>query len=112
VSDKCDVYSFDVVLLEVVIGNHPKELLDGGLSSVEQPTLVKEIKGQCPTTPKTMEEKSLVVPMKLAFSCLQSSRIARPTMQEAYQTVTKRLSSSSFCVTFSINKLQQVRNAY
>jgi hypothetical protein len=27
-----------------------------------------------------MEEKSLVVPMKLAFSCLQSSRIARPTM--------------------------------
>uniref|UniRef100_A0A8I6WZK1 non-specific serine/threonine protein kinase n=1 Tax=Hordeum vulgare subsp. vulgare TaxID=112509 RepID=A0A8I6WZK1_HORVV len=86
VTEKCDVYSFGVVALELVMGKHPRDLLNG-MSSVEQAMLVKDILDQRPTPPTTTENKSLALLIKLAFSCLESSPLARPTMQEAYQTL-------------------------
>ena len=86
-TEKCDVYSFGVVVLEVVMGKHPKDLLDGSLSSVEQSMLVKDILDQRPRTPTATEENSLALLVNLAFSCLESSPQARPTMREAYQTL-------------------------
>ncbi|KAE8779671.1 putative LRR receptor-like serine/threonine-protein kinase [Hordeum vulgare] len=86
VTEKCDVYSFGVVVLQLVMGKHPRDLLNG-MSSVEQAMLVKDILDQRPTTPTTTENKRLALLIKLAFSCLESSPQARPTMQEAYQTL-------------------------
>nr|XP_040254392.1 MDIS1-interacting receptor like kinase 2-like [Aegilops tauschii subsp. strangulata] len=111
VTEKCDVYSFGVVVLELVMGKHPRDLLDGTLSSGEQAMLVKDILDQRPTTPTTKEENSLVLLIKLAFSCLESSPQARPTMREAYQTLIQQPSSSSCPVPFSTLTLQQVRDA-
>nr|XP_040249059.1 probable leucine-rich repeat receptor-like protein kinase At1g35710 [Aegilops tauschii subsp. strangulata] len=87
VTEKCDVYSFGVVVLELVMGKHPRDLLDGSLSSGEQAMLVKDILDNRPTTPTATEENSLALLIKLAFSCLESSPQARPTMREAYQTL-------------------------
>ncbi|XP_048560817.1 MDIS1-interacting receptor like kinase 2-like isoform X2 [Triticum urartu] len=86
VTEKCDVYSFGVVVLELVMGKHPMNLLDG-ISSGEQDVLVKDILDQRPTTPTRTEEDSLALLVSLAFSCLESSPQARPTMREAYQAL-------------------------
>jgi serine/threonine protein kinase len=107
VTEKCDVYSFGVVVLELVMGKHPRDLLDGTLLSREQATLVKDILDQRPTTPTTIEENSLALLIKLAFSCSESSPQARPTMLEAYQTLIQRASSSSCPVPFNALTLQQ-----
>ncbi|VAH12090.1 unnamed protein product [Triticum turgidum subsp. durum] len=111
VTEKCDVYSFGMVVLELVMGKHPRDLLDGSLSSGEQVMLVKDILDQRPTTPTTTEENSLALLIKLAISCLESSPQARPTMREAYQTLTQRPSSSSCPVPFSALTLQQGSDA-
>ncbi|VAH12025.1 unnamed protein product [Triticum turgidum subsp. durum] len=110
VTEKCDVYSFGVVLLELVMGKHPRDLLDGSLSSGEQAMLVKDILDQRPRTPPTTEENHLALLIKLAFSCLESSPQARPTMQEAYQTLIQQPSPSSCPVPFSALTLQQARD--
>ncbi|KAF6987012.1 hypothetical protein CFC21_004686 [Triticum aestivum] len=110
VTEKCDVYSFGVVVLELLMGKHPMDLLDGSLSSGEQHILVKDILDQRPTTPTT-EQNSLLLLIKLAFSCLESSPQARPTMREAYQTLIQQPSSSSCPVPFSALTLQQGSDA-
>jgi serine/threonine protein kinase len=109
VTEKCDVYSFGVVVLELVMEKHPRDLVDGSLLRGEQSMLVKDILDQRPTTPTTTEENSLVMLIKLAFSCLESSPQARPTMRETYQTLVQRPSSSSCPVPFSALAIQQVR---
>ncbi|XP_073367267.1 MDIS1-interacting receptor like kinase 2-like isoform X2 [Aegilops tauschii subsp. strangulata] len=111
VTEKCDVYSFGVVVLELVMGKHPRDLLDGSLSSGEQAMLVKDILDQRPTTPPTTKENQLALLIKLAFSCLESSPIARPTMREAHQTLIQQPSSSSCPVPFSELTLQEIRDA-
>ncbi|XBJ22187.1 hypothetical protein VPH35_000617 [Triticum aestivum] len=87
VTEKCDVYSFGVVVLELVMGKHPRDKLGSSLLSGKQAMLVKDILDQRPTTPTTTEENNLSLLIKLAFSCLESSPQARPTMQEAHQTL-------------------------
>uniref|UniRef100_A0A8R7NWC9 non-specific serine/threonine protein kinase n=1 Tax=Triticum urartu TaxID=4572 RepID=A0A8R7NWC9_TRIUA len=87
VTEKCDVYSFGVVVLELVMGKHPRDKLGSSLPSGKQAMLVKDILDQRPTTPTTTEENNLSLLIKLAFSCLESSPQARPTMQEAHQTL-------------------------
>jgi hypothetical protein len=69
----CDVYSFEVVVLELVMGKHPRNLLDGSLSNGKQSMMVKDILDQRPTTPITTEENSLALLIKLASSYLESS---------------------------------------
>ncbi|XP_037473929.1 MDIS1-interacting receptor like kinase 2-like [Triticum dicoccoides] len=110
-TEKCDVYSFGVVVLELVMGKHPRNLLDGSLSNGGQSMMVKDILDQRPTTPITTEENNLALLIKLALSCLESSPQARPTMQEAYQTLIQRPSSSSCSVPFSALILQQGMHA-
>ncbi|KAF6981635.1 hypothetical protein CFC21_000092 [Triticum aestivum] len=83
VTEKCDGYSFGVVVLELVMGKHPGDLLGDSLPRGEQALLVNDILDQRLTTPITTEENSLDLLIKLAFSCLESSPQARPTMREA-----------------------------
>ncbi|XP_037479479.1 probable leucine-rich repeat receptor-like protein kinase At1g35710 [Triticum dicoccoides] len=106
VTEKCDVYSFGLVVLELVMGKHPRDLLDGSLASGEEAMLVKDILDQRPTTPTTTEEKSLALLVNLAFSCLESSPQARPTMRKAYQMLIQQPCSSPSPVPFSALTLQ------
>ncbi|XP_062200449.1 MDIS1-interacting receptor like kinase 2-like isoform X2 [Phragmites australis] len=95
VTEKCDVYSFGVVVLEVMMGKHPRDLLDHHASSREHYMELKKILDQRPAVPTTTEAKDVVLLMKVAFSCLQASPQARPTMQEAYQALIHQQSSCS-----------------
>ncbi|XP_042497234.1 MDIS1-interacting receptor like kinase 2-like isoform X1 [Macadamia integrifolia] len=95
VTQKCDVYSFGVLTLEVLMGRHPSELIStllssySALPSTEQMILLRDLldKRLSPTTMDMVEELSSV--MKLAISCLATNPQSRPDMHY----VSEKLSS-------------------
>lgn len=88
VSEKCDIYSFGVVLLELVTGRSPVQPLDNGGDLVTW--VRRSIHGVVPSeiydkrldlnTKRTAEEMSLV--LKIGLFCTSTSPVNRPTMRE------------------------------
>ncbi|KAJ8759834.1 hypothetical protein K2173_009935 [Erythroxylum novogranatense] len=87
VNEKCDVYSFGVLMLEIIMGKHPSDLLTSFSSSRTSfppsvgDKLVKELLDDRPSTP--VDEVALIIVSiaKLAISCLHPSSNSRPTMR-------------------------------
>lgn len=89
VTEKCDIYSFGVVLLELVTGRSPVQPLEQGGDLV---TWVRRaIQAAVPTPElfdkrlnlseqRTIEEISLI--LKIALFCTSTSPLNRPTMKE------------------------------
>ncbi|RZC86240.1 hypothetical protein C5167_007425 [Papaver somniferum] len=91
VTEKCDVYSFGVIILEVLMGRHPFEIItllsriflsSSSLSKEEQNTRLGDILDQRIRAPTDIVEKQIVHIMKVGFSCLRGDPCTRPTMQE------------------------------
>lgn len=84
VTEKCDVYSFGVLALEILMGKHPGELI----SSV-QSKAVKNLEYMDVLDPRLVpvitnnESISDILPliMKVAISCLGVNPESRPTMR-------------------------------
>nr|XP_048326389.1 MDIS1-interacting receptor like kinase 2-like [Ziziphus jujuba var. spinosa] len=91
VTEKCDVYGFGVLALEVIMGKHPGELIRslqssaGDESSIEDEDLLMDPRLSPPETQSLCDKLSSIV--KLAISCLAASPQSRPTMR----TVSKLL---------------------
>ncbi|KAH7690933.1 Non-specific serine/threonine protein kinase protein [Dioscorea alata] len=87
VTEKCDVYSFGIVALEVIHGAHPGDFL----SNLSLSMLVKDmLDSRLPlhnTDQVTTNQLLLVI--LIAMQCIDTVPQARPTMQE----VSQRLSS-------------------
>lgn len=81
VTTKCDVYSFGVLLLEIVMGRYPSELQSHTSLQGQHHKLAMETfdKHQSSTTLVEREEVSLLV--QVALACLQPSPKSRPEMQ-------------------------------
>ena len=89
VTEKCDIYSFGVVLLELITGKSPVQPLEQGGDLV---TWVRRaIKNAVPTcdildkridqsAQATVEEMTLF--LKIALFCTSTSPVNRPTMKE------------------------------
>lgn len=89
VTEKCDIYSFGVVLLELVTGRHPVQPIDQGGDLV---TWVKRsINGMIPVSDlydkrldlsckTTTDEMSLF--LRIALFCTSPSPLNRPSMRE------------------------------
>ncbi|KAL5810876.1 hypothetical protein ACOSQ3_027616 [Xanthoceras sorbifolium] len=86
VTEKCDVYSFGVLVLEILMGKHPGELISHlnllrdqsiDLKTVLDPRLSPDI------TPKLTYELSLM--LKIALPCLHSNPQSRPPMKAVSQ---------------------------
>ena len=96
VNEKCDiVYSFGVLRLEVIMGNHPGDLISFLLSSSSSATTstthdiqLKDILDQHLKSPRNQVAFKVVLIAKLALACLATNPKSRPTMQE----VSKKLS--------------------
>ncbi|XP_039117835.1 MDIS1-interacting receptor like kinase 2-like [Dioscorea cayenensis subsp. rotundata] len=89
-TEKCDVYSFGIVALEVIHGTHPCDLL----SNFSLSMLVKDILD--PRLPlhiadQVMTNQVLSV-ILIAMQCINTNPQARPSMQQ----VSQRLSPPKF----------------
>ncbi|KAI3881992.1 hypothetical protein MKW92_024282 [Papaver armeniacum] len=91
VTEKCDVYSFGVIILEVLMGNHPSEIItllsqmhlsSASSTKMGQNARLSDILDPCIGTPSDIMKKEIVCTLKVGFSCLRGDPSSRPTMRE------------------------------
>ncbi|KAK9088389.1 hypothetical protein Scep_027471 [Stephania cephalantha] len=104
VTEKCDIYSFGVVLLELVTGRSPVQPIDQGgdlvnwvrrtMQSATSASVVFDQRLDL-SAKRTVEEMSLV--LKIAMFCTNTSPLNRPTMREVIAMLidAKEISCSS-----------------
>ncbi|XP_027091698.1 uncharacterized protein [Coffea arabica] len=84
VNEKCDVYSFGVLVLEVIMGKHPGDLIMSVLSasSSTHAILLKEILDSRPQSLTKQMAANVVSLAKLALLCVDPNPQLRPTMKQ------------------------------
>ncbi|XP_031503550.2 MDIS1-interacting receptor like kinase 2-like [Nymphaea colorata] len=92
VTKKCDVYSFGVLALEVLMGRHPGEQLSSFAVLTEQEMDVKlwDMLDQRISAPMDQEAEKVLFVAKLAVMCTYVNPETRPTMR----AVSRHLSST------------------
>ncbi|XP_011000224.1 PREDICTED: probable LRR receptor-like serine/threonine-protein kinase At4g08850 [Populus euphratica] len=99
VDEKCDVYSFGVLTLEVMMGKHPGDFISSlmcsaSTSSSSSPsghnTLLKDVLDQRLPPPENELADGVAHVAKLAFACLQTDPHYRPTMRQVSTELTTR----------------------
>lgn len=108
VSESCDVYSFGILLLEIVTGRKPIEKLPGGIKRTITEWAEPHIsRGRFkdlvdPKLRGNFEEKQVVQAVNVAALCVQSEPEKRPTMKEVVallkgqEPVTARIKSVKY----------------
>ena len=93
VTEKCDVYSFGVLALEVMNGKYPSDLIRSLLSpaAIKDGNLPEDMWDNHlePPTGKTLEE--LVTVLTLAVACLHPNPLFRPSMYDVSQILTMKI---------------------
>ncbi|KAL9228252.1 hypothetical protein vseg_003853 [Gypsophila vaccaria] len=91
VTAKCDVYSYGVIVLEVMMGKHPGDVLTT-LSSAkpELDTLLRDALDQCLSLPRGHLAEEVVTAVTLALLCTNSRPELRPTMRYVAQELSSR----------------------
>ena len=87
VNEKCDVYSFGVLTLEIIMGKHPGDLISS-LTSSAFTTLnmpLKDVLDQRLSLPMNEAAKEVLSIAKIAIACLHAAPQSRPTMQQVSQ---------------------------
>ncbi|XP_022756265.1 MDIS1-interacting receptor like kinase 2-like [Durio zibethinus] len=86
VTEKCDVYSYGVLALEVLMGNHPGELISYLHSSPDHKIGLEDVLDPRPSSPvdqKLEDELSFV--LNIAILCCGANPQSRPTMSRVSQ---------------------------
>ncbi|KAK7395738.1 hypothetical protein VNO78_16305 [Psophocarpus tetragonolobus] len=96
VNEKCDVYSFGVLALEILFGKHPGDVTSSSIgvaSTFDYMTLMDKLDERLPhpTSPIVFEVVSI---LKIAFACLTESPRFRPTMEHVAKELAMSRSSS------------------
>nr|POE87690.1 mdis1-interacting receptor like kinase 2 [Quercus suber] len=81
VTEKCDVYSFGVLALEILMGTHPGELLTSLSSPSHQNMMLFEILDQRLPPPNRPVAQDVFFIATIAFACLHAKPKFRPTMK-------------------------------
>ncbi|KAL7208633.1 hypothetical protein ACSBR1_030381 [Camellia fascicularis] len=86
------IKSFGVLALEVIMGKHPGDLISSlssssssSLTSTAQGIFLKDVLDQRLLPPRNQVAEQIVVVAKLAFACLHTTPLSRPTMQQSFQ---------------------------
>lgn len=99
VTEKCDVYGFGVVALEIIMGRHPGELISlitaSSRMSSKSPSvlqiMLKDLLDPRLSPPKNQPVASSVVMLAtLALACLHSRPKSRPTMEHVSKELLHR----------------------
>ncbi|XP_031252814.1 MDIS1-interacting receptor like kinase 2-like [Pistacia vera] len=82
VTEKCDVYSFGVLILEVLMGTHPRDLLSSlSFPSTQHRMLIDLLDPRLLPPVDKKDVQNIVLVSAIAFACLHSKPESRPTMQ-------------------------------
>lgn len=87
VTEKCDVYSFGVLTLEVIKGRHPGESIASPFSPLGQTIELKDYVDHRIPPPSDEMQEVLHQMIKLANACLHSNPQERPTMYIVSQLI-------------------------
>ncbi|GAB4853225.1 hypothetical protein Ancab_017413 [Ancistrocladus abbreviatus] len=120
ITEKCDIYSFGVVVLEVILGSHPRHLMcptSSSPSSSTNSSLPSPLSNSPPPNPnhlllQDMLDKRLPAPtpqmveevagiIKLALTCIQATPQLRPSMQ----TTSQLLAAKKLAVPKPLNEI-------
>ncbi|KAM7505312.1 hypothetical protein LguiB_004216 [Lonicera macranthoides] len=95
VTEKCDVYSFGVLALEVIKGKHPGDLIDTILSSPTKKIQLNDVMDQRLPFSSSGIEEVLVSIITMAKACLHADPQSRPTMYIVSQLLSTRTTGLS-----------------
>ncbi|XP_038691933.1 MDIS1-interacting receptor like kinase 2-like [Tripterygium wilfordii] len=91
VTEKCDVYSFGVLSVEVIKGEHPGDIIESLLSiQAEEKMVLKDILDQRLPPPSLAVKYEIKVILELAIQCMHSNPKHRPTMHMVCQQLLAR----------------------
>ncbi|CAK8542596.1 unnamed protein product [Lathyrus sativus] len=86
VNEKCDVYSFGVFAMEIIMGKHPGDLISLFLSpstrSMANNMLLKDVLDQRPQQVMKPIDEEVILIARLALACLSQKPRSRPTMEQ------------------------------
>ncbi|KAL2317006.1 hypothetical protein Fmac_030882 [Flemingia macrophylla] len=88
VNEKCDVFSFGVLCLEIIMGKHPGDFISSlfsssGTSSVSN-LLLKDVLDQRLPQPVNLIVEEVIMIAKIAFACSSESPRLRPSMEQVH----------------------------
>lgn len=87
VNERCDVYSFGVLTLEILFGKHPGDIVstllqsNGTSSTIDVMLLMDKLDRRLPS-PTNDIEKEVTSIARLAIFCLSKIPRTRPTMEQ------------------------------
>ncbi|XP_028784288.1 MDIS1-interacting receptor like kinase 2-like [Neltuma alba] len=90
-NEKCDVYSFAVLTLEIIMGIHPGELISSLMEkSTAYDLLLKDMLDPRLSPPRKSILDEVIAVAKIAFSCLNENPQSRPTMEQVSMKLDRR----------------------
>ncbi|ESW13635.1 hypothetical protein PHAVU_008G213200 [Phaseolus vulgaris] len=88
VNEKCDVFSFGVLCLEIMMGNHPGDLISSLFSPSEASSvynlLLKDVLDQRLPLPVKPVVEEVILIAKITFACLSETPRFRPSMEQVH----------------------------
>ncbi|KAK9983358.1 hypothetical protein SO802_032883 [Lithocarpus litseifolius] len=91
INEKCDVYSFGVLALEIIMGKYPVDLISSLSSSLPSSStftthmLLDDVLDQRLSLPTNQVASDVLSIAKIAIACLQTIPQSRPTMKQVSQ---------------------------
>ena len=95
VTEKCDVYSFGVLVLEILMGKHPGELITNLHSSTGTSVPLKDVlddRVPPPRNQKIVDELALM--QNLSLSCLNTNPQSCPTMSSVCRQLVMHIANN------------------
>jgi len=111
VNEKCDVYSFGVLALEIIMGKHPRDLISQFVSPPPMPPILNDlllvdVLDQRPPQPTKPIDRDLILIVRLALACLSQNPRSRPTMEQVSKAFeTGKSPSADLFPTISLGQL-------
>eukprot|EP00268_Persea_americana_P045349 TRINITY_DN4620_c0_g1_i2.p1 TRINITY_DN4620_c0_g1~~TRINITY_DN4620_c0_g1_i2.p1 ORF type:complete len:114 (+),score=18.66 TRINITY_DN4620_c0_g1_i2:1694-2035(+) len=85
VTEQCDVYSFGVLTLEVLMGKHPGDLIHTLHFSTGQNILLKDVLDRRLSPPSAQTADEVISVAMVALACVRANPQSRPNMRNVSQ---------------------------